>query len=173
MDKNDFPVWRTVRIGTGLKTSSDFQMALAERGCKVRFWGGLLLDSPDFSVSEVPMELDLVVVNPKKIDKKFGRGASTTDYFKRVEERGLELCPAEVGPQLLLQYSNKIEYWLHVGMQPIIIGEERKPGVFLLNGGTKIHNPDISASCGCPRYKGDPREHWVIGFAWAFVRPRK
>lgn len=77
MGKNDFPVWRTVRIGTGLKTPSDFRVALGEKGCKVCYWGELLLDSPDFSVSETPMELDLVVVNPKKSTKVLIEGSAS------------------------------------------------------------------------------------------------
>ncbi len=77
MGKNDFPVWRTVRIGTGLKNPSDFRVALGEKGCKVCYWGELLLDSPDFSVSETPMELDLVVVNPKKSTKVLIEGSAS------------------------------------------------------------------------------------------------
>jgi hypothetical protein len=58
---------------------------------------------------------------------------STTDQiYQRAEELGLELCPAEVGPHLRLQYQDQpMSEFLHIGMKQIT-DSHGDPDVFRL-----------------------------------------
>jgi hypothetical protein len=57
----------------------------------------------------------LVRFTLRELGLKGGMGTDT--FFKRIEELGLEACPAEVGPQLRLQYSGKENFG--IAMKPI------------------------------------------------------
>jgi hypothetical protein len=63
--------------------------------------------------------LNLVVLSVK--DLGFPKGATLQQIYDRaILEFGLCLCPAEVGPQLRLQYPNQPdEEWLIVAMEAI------------------------------------------------------
>jgi hypothetical protein len=56
-------------------------------------------------------------------------GATTDEICARAEELGLELCPAEVGPNLRLQSSDK--EWMYVAMKQIT-DRDGYPSVFYL-----------------------------------------
>jgi hypothetical protein len=53
-------------------------------------------------------------------DLGFKSQSSLADVYKRARKVGLELCPAEVGPQLRLDYRNQPRgEALHIAMQPL------------------------------------------------------
>ena len=77
-----------------------------------------ILGKPAFTVATEETELDLVVVSVAELG--FKNGATREQIYSRAEERGLDHCPAEVGPQLRLQYADQPKgEWLVVGMEPI------------------------------------------------------
>jgi hypothetical protein len=59
----------------------------------------------------------------------YPRGATTDEIYAKAAELGLELCPAEVGPQLRLSYSGT--EWMYIGMKQIT-GRVGYPSVFSL-----------------------------------------
>ncbi len=63
-------------------------------------------------------------------DLGFPGGATTDQVYKRAKELGLELCPAETGPHLRLQYSGK--EWILVAIKQMA-GRGGRPGVFGLS----------------------------------------
>jgi len=66
----------------------------------------------------------------------FSNGATTDEIYKKAEELGLELCPAEVGPHLRLQYSGK--EWMLIAMKQIA-GRGGRPDVFdLCSAGVRL-----------------------------------
>jgi len=126
--KDKFSVWRTLKLGTGLKTANDFRGALNSQGCKISDWAGDILGQPAFTASDIETEVDLVNVSVAELG--FKKGATRADIYKRALELGLELCPAEVGPQLRLQYKDQPRgEWLRIGMEPLA-DSDGYPNVF-------------------------------------------
>ena len=64
--------------------------------------------------------------------------ASLSEVYKRAGQIGLELCPAEVGPQLRLDYRNQpLSEVLHIAMMPVTTYDGRLTILALTNfGGT-------------------------------------
>lgn len=78
----------------------------------------------------------------------FPRGATTEEIYAKAEELGLELCPAEVGPQLRLQYLGKD--WKLIAMKQIT-GRDGVPDVFSLvsgDAGLRLDGDDARPAFG-------------------------
>jgi hypothetical protein len=112
------PTFRTIKLGTGLKTADDFRDALKKDGYRIGDWANDIIGKPAFTASETETEVDLVVLTVAELG--FKDGATRKDIYDRALERGLELCPSEVGPQLRLQYKDQPKgEWLVIAMEPI------------------------------------------------------
>jgi len=190
---NNWPVWRTIRIGTGLHTTEDFLKALKEKGVRTEdlygndYFVGNSTGKYEITGATNELEIDLVKVTLNEL------GITNTFNFEQILARakhlGLVICPAEVGPQLCLQYSNKtndnfIYGLLYIGMEPIT-----GPGF--------IHSPGFGRSPGDENGKGCWFEFPAIIFeikafdysyqflnlgpsgsvdnnlSWVFIRPRQ
>ena len=89
-------------------------------------------------------------------------GATLADIHNRAKELGLELCPAEVGPQLRLQYADQPRgEWLLIAMEPITdsVGDPRIFDVELGDFGRWL-----DGLCG------DPDGFWFGSGRFVFVR---
>ncbi len=110
--------WKTLKLGTGLKTADDFRKALKASGFRIGDWANDVLGKPKFAVSGVEREVELVKVTVKELTGK--DRATRAEIYRVAKEKGLELCPAEVGPQLRLQYQDQpYGEWLVIAMEPI------------------------------------------------------
>lgn len=97
---------------------------------KVSDYAESMLKNADFTVSQEKENLTLIRL--KVQDLGFSSGATTKEIFEKAEELGLELCPAETGPQLRKQYLNQpLNEWLRIAMKPIP-GSDGDPSVFIL-----------------------------------------
>ena len=77
-----------------------------------------MMDNPDFTTSKKQEHLNLVRISVK--DLGFPNGATTDEIYEKAKKLGLELCPAEVGPQLRLQQLDQSNGdWFYVGMKQI------------------------------------------------------
>jgi len=95
---------------------------------KVSDYAESMLKNADFTVSQEKENLTLIHL--KVQDLGFSSGATTKEIFEKAEELGLELCPAETGPQLRKQYLNQpLNEWLRIAMKPIP-GSDGDPSVF-------------------------------------------
>src|SRR3989344_4293612 len=92
-----FHVWKTIKLGTGLKTADDFRQALKQAGREIGQWANDILGKPAFIASETETEVDLVNVSVAELG--FEQGATRKNIYDEAIELGLELCPNEVGPQ--------------------------------------------------------------------------
>ena len=86
-----------------------------------------LMNSSDFVTSKNAENADLIKLTVK--DLGFSNGATTDEIYQKAQDFGLELCPAEVGPQLRLQ--SKIKEWTLIAMEQIL--RDGDPSVFRLD----------------------------------------
>jgi len=132
-----FKTWKTIKLGTGLKTGDDFRRALKEAGCGIApgrsAQVNTILDGPTFKVAPKEIEVDLVNVSLAELGLPEGMIYDTwattshrpgNQLYIHAQDLGLDLSPAEVGPQLCLQYldqpiTKEMEF-LNIGMEPVI-----------------------------------------------------
>lgn len=109
---------KKVRLGI-YKTPEAYRKALKKAGRGISDWSNNILDRITCSQEEV--DLDFVVLSVG--DLGFKDGARYADICAKAQELGLELCPAEVGPALRLQYGDQPSgEWLCIAMEAIDYG---------------------------------------------------
>lgn len=107
--------WKTVQLGTH-KSHQDLRKALLKDGFKIGDWCDDILKR--ISVAPKPTTVELVLVTGAELG--FPNGASRKNIYNKAFNFGLDPCPAEVGPQLRLQYSEQPNgEWILIGMEPI------------------------------------------------------
>ena len=90
-----------------------------------------MLKNADFTVSKEKENLTLIFLKVQGLG--FSSDPTTEEIFKKAEELGLELCPAETGPQLRNQYLDQpTNEWFNIAMKPII-NSDGGPNVFYLS----------------------------------------
>ena len=114
---SELPLWKTVTLGQHRGVDA-VRNALDKARIAIGDTADEVLGRPAFIFSSERRELDLVVVSVAQLG--FGaHGATLAEIHKRALALGLELCPAEVGPQLRLQYRNQpVGEFLHIAMRP-------------------------------------------------------
>jgi hypothetical protein len=123
-------------IEIGGKTKDQLKAELETKNIYRSSYANDLLDSKDFETLSTPEHADLIRLTVG--DLGFDRGATTDEIYQRAEEYGLELCPAEVGPQLRLSYTGNEYMWIAMKQ---ITDRDGVPGVFFLDeddGGLRL-----------------------------------
>ncbi len=116
---HNFPVWKTIKLGTGLVTPDDFYRELIDNGFRTSDSSKDIFGKPSFVTSDIETLVDLVLISSSDIGLK--NGATRKNFYNRVYELGLELCPPELGPQLRLQYPDQPhDELIIIGMEPIV-----------------------------------------------------
>ncbi len=155
-----FLVWKTLRLGTGLRTAADFRSALQANGHRIGDWANDILGKRAFTTSKTDMEVDLVSATVSELG--FGNGATRENIYKRALELGLKLCPSEVGPQLRLQYQDQpLSEWLLIAMEPISASDG------YLKVFSVARDDDGSWLLS---YYAYPDRVWNGSYRWVFVR---
>src|SRR3989338_3855295 len=159
----DLKIFKTINLGTGLKTADDFRKSLWDSGNKVSSEANGILGNSAFTVAVKKIKIDLAI---KSVDELgFKDGATRKRIYGRANELGLDLCPAEVGPQLRLQYKDQPEKEnLIVAMNPIA-GSGGALGLFLVGRGAS----GLWLGGGCVF----PGGIWFAGLRFVFARRRK
>jgi len=158
-----FNVWKTIKLGTGLKTAEEFRRVLRDGEFRLSDWASDILGKPAFKAADEETEVDLVKATVAELG--FKKGARYDQIYERAKEPGLELCPPEVGPQLRLQYQDQPNgEWIVVAMEPIIDSD----------GCPRVFNVErIGSELWLSSYWGRPDGFWDPDCQWVFCRPRK
>jgi hypothetical protein len=151
----EFATWKTVKLGTH-KSVKDLSKALTSNGFRISDWAGDILKKTTLASAETEIELVLVTVSGLGFTKATRRDV----IYDRARELGLDLVPAEVGPQLRLQYTDQpLNEWMVMAMEPIAYSDGGL-GVFRV-----VHNHDgrwLSADYGIPGRMWSPDYRWVF-----------
>ena len=150
---------KTFEMTIGGKSKEGIERELKEKNINIDSYAQSLLSSPDFTTSKKVEDINLVRVTVEGLG--FSSGATTDEIYKRAKELGLELCPAEVGPQLRLSYQGS-EY-LRIAMKQIA-DRGGRPDVFYLR-----RNADVLWLCAD---FAEPSVWWYAGHKFVF-RTRK
>ena len=137
----DAPIWKTITLGT-YRDVNILREDLDSLHCGVTAAGGRqgravipgtatplpcalgesaaeMIGRPAFALAGARTQADLVVLSVPELGFE-GNLASVADIHARARQLGLELCPAEIGPQLRLQYLDQpAGEFLRIAMEPI------------------------------------------------------
>jgi hypothetical protein len=158
------PIWKTITIGE-YKGANAIRAAIDAAPCAIGMGDQAdeIIGRPAFPFSRAKVDIDLVVVSVAGLG--FGPdGASLRDIYARAGTFGLELCPAEVGPILRLNYLDQpLGEFLHVAMRPVATYDGELVDFTLGNGGSALL-----------LIGGDARPDFVLtgGVRMIFMRPR-
>ena len=109
-------IWKTITIGNIAR--DQVGPTLKERGMNVSDWLADMMKQDAFTVAQEEEQIDLVNVSVAELG--FDQATRYDTICARAKERGLELCPSEVGLQLRLQYLDQpLGEWIRVAMEPI------------------------------------------------------
>jgi len=121
------PAWKTIQTGTH-KSVNDLRQAVIDGDNRIGDWGGDILKRIKVANEETEIELFQATV----AELGFTNGASWSDIKAKLDEFGFGICPAEVGPQLRLQYTDQpMDEWIWVVMDPVA-GSDGVPRVFFV-----------------------------------------
>ena len=153
-----FNVWKTIKLGTGLKTAEEFRRVLRDGEFRLSDWASDILGKPAFKAADEETEVDLVKVTVAELG--FKKGARRNQIYERARDLGLELCPPEVGPQLRLQYQDQPNgEWILVAMEPIVDSD----------GGPELFSVGRSDSeLWLSSYWSSPGDFWYADGRWVF-----
>jgi cytolysin (calcineurin-like family phosphatase) len=123
-------------------------------------WAADMMAKPAFKVAMEKTSVNLVNVSVGQLG--FTKATLLRDIYARAIELGLSLCPAEVGPQLRLQYADQPSgEWLRVAMKAITASDGR-PSIFFVaahGGGERW----LSAGWGSSGDTWAPDDRFVFG----------
>jgi hypothetical protein len=114
----DVATWKTIAVGT-FADSIRLRNELDGMRCSIGGQAAEILARPTFTVRPHKTDMDLVALSPAQLGFTSDTVTLATVYA-RARQLGFELAPAEVGPQLRIQYFDQpIGEFLIIGMEPI------------------------------------------------------
>ncbi len=117
----------TLETDPNINSPVKAKQALKDKNIYLSEWGKDILEKTEFS--QTPEVYNLVRFTVEQLGLK--QGATTDKIYKRAKELVLELCPAEVGPQLRLKYTGRELFWIAMKQISDLYGY---PRMFRLHG---------------------------------------
>ena len=135
----EIPIWKTITFGEYPNLDA-LRSALDNSPCPIGFGNSVdeAIGRPAFPFTKTKLDLDLVVVSAA--DLGFPEdGASLLNVYDRAIAIGLELCPADLGPTLRLNYLDQPRSeFLHIAMRPVALYNRELVDFSLGNDGNRL-----------------------------------
>jgi hypothetical protein len=153
-----FPVFKTLTLGLQ-KDHKSYRGALKAGGCNTGEYVDEIIENAP--IARVLTEVHLVAVTTA--DLGFTAAARRDAIYARALERGLEICPAEIGPALRLAYrpAQPGKEMLNIAMQPVAVRSNYLGMLYLQNSDTG--DPWLDS------YDGASNWAWGSDCRWVFV----
>src|SRR5262245_22723843 len=130
-----FQIWRKITLGT-YKDVDAYRDALDSARIKIGLSADEILGRPAFPYAKIKTDVELTVLSAAELGVESDE-SSLSDLYERARQAGLELCPAEVGPQLRLDYRNQpLSQALDIAMEPVATYRGDSTILTLVNWGT-------------------------------------
>jgi hypothetical protein len=121
---------RKEEIEIGDKDAEGLIKEMREKNINIGDYAEDIMKSKDFTTLEKAEEETLIRLKVGDLGFPKNKYPTTDEVYKRIEELGLELCPAETGPRYLLKYANQpLNEWVRIGMKQIA-DRDGHPSVF-------------------------------------------
>jgi hypothetical protein len=131
-----FQTWRKITLGA-YKGVNGYRNALDAAGIKIGDSADEILGRPAFRYAGMKTEVELTLITAAKLGVE--SESALSDVYSRAKRIGLELCPAEVGPQLRLDYRNQpLGEALNIAMEPVATYDGQPTILSLVNFGSGL-----------------------------------
>lgn len=154
-----FPEGKIRKMETiiGGKTKQELIKELQEKKINISNYAKQMMDNKDFTTSKKSEQIDLIRLTVE--DLGFLNGATTQEIYEKAQELGLELCPAETGPNIRLNYLDQpLGEWFRIAMKQIT-DVDGNPNVFDLCRADDGLWLDVSWAN--PGYRWDS-DYWIV-----------
>lgn len=158
-------IWKAVRLGL-YKSADEYRAAIKSKNWHIGPLADTMLDKMDFSAAPESAEVDLVALTISDLGFTFDLqyddlyNASYRKIFDRAMKLGLRPCPAEVGPNLRVAYTDQpYGEWIIVATEPTSNADS---GLFEV-----VHDGDTWLYA----HSADPEQTWLPHNKFVFVRP--
>ena len=132
----EIQIWRTTTLGFH-KGVDSYRDALDAAKIKIGDAADEILGRPAFLYVKEKTEVELTVVSAADLGVE--SEAALADVYKQAKQFGLALCPAEVGPQLRLDYRDQPRgESLNIAMEPVATYSGEPTILSLLNFGSGL-----------------------------------
>jgi hypothetical protein len=163
-------IWKTITVG-GSKGVNAIREAMETAPCRIQIGDDAneILGRQAFPFIKKPVELDLVVLSVFELgfgdrDSRKAVQVPLHEIYARAAALGFDLCPAEVGPALRLNYLDQpLGEFLHIAMKPVARYTGELVSFTVGAGGAELLL--IGGS-------GDPDVMYPAVVRFVFVRPR-
>ena len=124
---------RRENVEIGGKSAEQLISEMEAAGINISDYVKLMLKNREFVPGKNPEESTLIRLTVA--DLGFKSSATTDQIYERAQILGLELCPADTGPNYRLKYQNQpLNEWIYMGMKQIA-DSGGGPSVFRLGRG--------------------------------------
>ncbi|NJM91446.1 MAG: hypothetical protein HC861_01120 [Rhodospirillaceae bacterium] len=138
-------VWKTITVGS-YHSPIALHDALVAGGIHIGDLAGQMLRLPAFKLTAAPAHIELSLIAVRELVPGSDR-ASFAQIHAHAIEAGLDLCPAEAGPQLRLQYpEQRLGEYLVIGMEALPTADGSDACFVVGNGGAGLIIVGRSAS---------------------------
>jgi|GEM_PF-582850 hypothetical protein len=157
--EKEWSIWKWIDIGLpNLCTADDFRSDFKANELRIGEHANSMMGHRDFIIAEKSLKLPLTKVTVAELG--FFKGTPYNKICNRANNLGLDLCPAEVGPQLRRQYRDQpLGEWIVVAMKAILASDHI---LNVFGVGRQINVLWLRSFVGRPGYKFLPHAQLVF-----------